>query len=382
MPDAGAGIGIDADFPGGNVVIDGIEGDVVRARPDFRDTKGGWFHWAFRVAGAQGRHLTFQGLPIGVKGPAVSRDGRTRWQWLGFEPCDEHSFHYPFASGEREVFFAFSIPYLQADWERFLRRWKRDPRVRPAILCESRRGRKVELLTVGTPGRVPSVRVLLTSRHHCCETTATFVLEGCLDAVLAGVTPGAAWLNANAELMAIPFVDKDGVEDGDQGKNRIPHDHGRDYIETPVWPETAAIMKLVPAWADGKLAAVLDLHCPRIRGETEEHIYQVGSSTAQVWEEQQAFGQALEVVAGRSLPYARKGDIPYGQSWNVSRNFSDGIGLGTWASRLPGSRLVSSFEIPYACASGTEITPVTARAFGADMADALGRYLNDKGRSL
>lgn len=41
----------------------------------------------------------------------------------------------------------------------------------------------------------------------------------------------------------MPIVDFDCVTDGDQGKNRVPHDHNRDYCldETPIYPETAAI---------------------------------------------------------------------------------------------------------------------------------------------
>lgn len=49
---------IDADFPGGNVVVDGVAGDVVRLHPDLRDTEGNWFYWCCRVRGAAGRTLT------------------------------------------------------------------------------------------------------------------------------------------------------------------------------------------------------------------------------------------------------------------------------------------------------------------------------------
>jgi len=45
---------IDAGFPGGNIIVDGIEGDTVFLRPDLRDTQGDWFYWAFRVRGSAG----------------------------------------------------------------------------------------------------------------------------------------------------------------------------------------------------------------------------------------------------------------------------------------------------------------------------------------
>jgi hypothetical protein len=68
---------VDADFPGGNIRIDRLEGDVVRLQPDLRDTAGSWFYWYFRVRGAAERTLRFEftsGEPVGVRGPAVSTD--------------------------------------------------------------------------------------------------------------------------------------------------------------------------------------------------------------------------------------------------------------------------------------------------------------------
>ena len=42
----------------------------------------------------------------------------------------------------------------------------------------------------------------------------------------------------------VPFVDKDGVEEGDQGKNRAPRDHNRDYAGASMYPETGALREL------------------------------------------------------------------------------------------------------------------------------------------
>ena len=38
---------VDANFPGGNIVVDSIAGDLVTLRPDLRDTEGDWFYWYF-----------------------------------------------------------------------------------------------------------------------------------------------------------------------------------------------------------------------------------------------------------------------------------------------------------------------------------------------
>ena len=68
---------VDCDFPGGNIIMDAIEGDDVFLHQDLRDTQGHWFYWYFRVRGAAGRALNFaftKGDVIGVLGPAVSMD--------------------------------------------------------------------------------------------------------------------------------------------------------------------------------------------------------------------------------------------------------------------------------------------------------------------
>src|SRR5688500_10054782 len=71
-----ADVRIDADFPGGNVVVERVEGDNVFLQPDVRETRGRWFYWYFRVRNAGSRALTFNftvGNPISVRGPAIDR---------------------------------------------------------------------------------------------------------------------------------------------------------------------------------------------------------------------------------------------------------------------------------------------------------------------
>jgi hypothetical protein len=39
----------------------------------------------------------------------------------------------------------------------------------------------------------------------------------------------ARWLQRHVDFLVIPMVDHDGVEAGDQGKNRMPRDHTADF---------------------------------------------------------------------------------------------------------------------------------------------------------
>ncbi len=204
---------------------------------------------------------------------------------------------------------------------------------------------------------------------------ANYVLEGLIGAVLEPDTDDTRWLAANVAFLAIPFVDKDGVEEGDQGKNRKPRDHNRDYAGDSVYPETKAIRELLPKWAGKGPALAIDLHCPYIRGETDHWIYQVGSSAEHIAPEQQRLTEILAEVARGPIPYAKTGILPFGKAWNTAGNYSAGTSFARWAAGLESARLATSFEIPYATASGAEVNPASARAFGRDLAAALSVYL-------
>jgi hypothetical protein len=206
---------------------------------------------------------------------------------------------------------------------------------------------------------------------------ASYVLEGFIGGVLAN-SEMAAWLRKEVEFAAIPFVDKDGVEQGDQGKNRRPHDHNRDYAGASQYPSVDAIRSWVPEWSEGKLRVVFDLHCPYIRGRHNDVIYIVGSSDPAVWEQQRRFGQILERVCQGPLPYAATNNLPFGSAWNTAQNYAQGKSSSQWAVDQPTVKLAACFEIPYAEASGQPVTAASARVFGADLARALQLYLSSE----
>jgi hypothetical protein len=372
---------IDADFPGGNIAVGEIAGDVVNLRTDLRDTKGSWFYWYFRVNGAQGRNLTFnftEGDPIGVRGAAVSTDEGATWKWLG-PPKDTKSFSYHFPANSGAVRFSFGMPYSQQHLDAFLGGIGTHPALRKDTLCQSRKGRAVERLHIGKLDGKPRFRVLITSRSHACEMMMSYSVEGIIQAALAGDAQGK-WFRENVEMLVVPFVDKDGVEEGDQGKNRLPHDHNRDYDPNGLYPETRALQEYVPKWSEGKLRIALDLHCPHIRGETNEKIYLVGSEDPEIQKKGQRFSEILERVRKGPLVYRAADNIPFGKDWNTAANFKAGTNGARWAARLPGIDLATTFELPYANVHGSEVNAESARAFGHDLASAIREYLETSGK--
>jgi hypothetical protein len=226
-----------ADFPSGNIIIDKISNDSVWLRPDLRDTKGDWFYWCFAVKNAKDKKITFLFTKPNVfstYGVAVSSDEGFNWNWLGNDRVKNNVFSYSFKTNN-EVRFSMGMPYAQIQFDAFLKPFLMSGLVKQDTLTKTKAGRPIERVII-KPGKTPvKFKVLITARHHACEMMANYEIEGMIPAILKD-----DWLKNNVEFCFIPFVDKDGVENGDQGKNRQPHDHNRDYTNT-IYESTAAL---------------------------------------------------------------------------------------------------------------------------------------------
>ena len=348
---------IHGDFVGGNIRVTRISGDEVVLENELRDTVSGktWFYWAFCVEGAEGRTLTFRLGPtrLGYHGPAVSHD-LAAWSWLG-ETCEDgESFTYHFGESESRVYFAHHQLYHPA---RF-------------FSLASRLGLSVETLCLSKKGRaVPSVRfgegrtLLLTARHHACESTGNYLLEGVLRELCEAPIEGLS-------VLCVPFVDYDGVLDGDQGKNRAPHDHNRDYVDEneAVHPETKAIR----AYAEQNPPHfAFDFHSPWHIGGQNDKVFIVRRGTVPL-ERQERIGQLFEqCLAAGTMEYRTANDMPANTDWNRDSNPT----FATYVSRLASCELAFTLETTY---FGTPQQPVTDEKLvllGRSFAMALRRYL-------
>ncbi|MEQ8789539.1 MAG: M14 family zinc carboxypeptidase [Pirellulaceae bacterium] len=271
---------ITADFPGGNIDVQSNDGATVQMAPDLRGDNP-WFYWYFEATAAKPGHVRFQ-FPekvvgfanggIGLQGPALSTDGGATWNWMGTDQVEGSVFYYDFTKRGERVRFAVTIPYVQSNLEAFLKKNADNKHLHKSVLTKSRQGRDVELLRIGEPGegRRP---VLVTGRHHAAETIASYVLEGFLQAAMSDSAAGKAFREKYV-LYAVPLVDKDGVQQGDQGKNRKPHDHNRDYGDESIYPEVRAIKQLD---REVDFPFALDFHCPTLVMPDHQVMYFVGA---------------------------------------------------------------------------------------------------------
>lgn len=361
--------------PGGNLRVREIDGATARVSTDLRDTVRPWFYWRFRATfpGAGRWTFEFDTPAVGTRGPAVSHDGGTTWSWLSGDALheDDRLFAYE-SAGPETVDFCQCIPYLQTNLEAFLRRHSDDARLSCETLCQSRKGRAVELVRFreGSPEHC----ILLTTRHHAQEAMACNAAEGFLETVMSD-EPEMRAFRKRYEVFWVPFTDKDGVEDGDQGKGRSPHDHARDYGHadgTHLYPEAAANERLV---LEKRPEVVLDLHCPWLRGPYNEAPYLVGCDLEETSRQMFRLSPLLARHCPDCAPYVDSDTLPFGTAWNTGGNYTQGMTIKRWAAMQPFVRTSQTIEIPFANFREKTQTPDTIRAFGAGVCHAIVEYL-------
>jgi len=357
-----ADIKINASFPGGNIVLSKIEGSTVYLNPDLREGQP-WFYWNFEAEVTKpGKYIFDLGKPqkIGVQGPAISIDDGKSWRWLGKANVElttsSERFSHEFSDINQRVRFAVAIPYLQENLDHFLKTQAGNKHIQISELAKTRSGRTVELLRIGNPG--PGVETMLvTARHHACESMASYVLEGFLREALSDSYFGEEFRKRYA-LFAVPMVDKDGVQNGDQGKNRKPHDHNRDYGENPIFPEIRAIQELAHLQ---KIRYSVDFHCPALRGDIHEAFHFLGYGLPLIKQNLNEWIQWIREERPQEIM------VPINLLVDPSKaNALDRRINSHFMATLEGAMLSATLEVPYT-QSRPALDPEMARAYGAGL---------------
>ncbi|MBM3457622.1 MAG: hypothetical protein FJX77_03690 [Armatimonadetes bacterium] len=364
---------VDTAFPGGNGLLRDGQGDILRLAPDLRDTTRDWFYWSIRVRGAAGRTLTvqFDQDVLGPLGPALSLDDGRRWRWLGRDSARQTEFRLAVPRSARTVRLAFCLPYTDEHLRAFLRRHEGNPHLTSHRLTRSRGGRSVPRLAAGRVDGSAEHRVLLVARHHACETMANYALEGLLEAVL-GDNPVGAWFRERVEFWIVPFMDRDGVEAGDQGKLRGPHAHWEDYALPGIYPEVRALREQAGRWAGGRLRVALDVHCP---SRLDQKLYFAGPSRPRPAAGLDRLARALEAAPDRAFPFSPADGLPFNTGWNTATYYQQRRCFMHWAEELSGVEAVGTLEIPYARIGDREVTADGVRKLGGNLAVALWELL-------
>lgn len=343
---------IHGDFLGGNISVVSQCEDEVHLQNQLRDTSEDWFYWAFCVENAGARTVKFifdQKKRVGYWGPAVSYDLKS-WHWI--DHADGESFSYTFTEDESKVYFAHHILYHPDRFYSFCDRIGYAPR----RLCVSEKGRSVPYLEFGEG----DAHMILTARHHACESTGNYVLEGVLERLKEKPIDGI-------RVFCVPFVDFDGVVDGDQGKSRIPHDHNRDYTEAPIYKSVEKIRE----YADSHGCNYgFDFHAPGHKGGRHDKIYIVRNSASK-----QArfdnFSALLEKhLTEGAMKYTSADDYPPNTGWNVpSSNF------GYTMMHRPECEIAFTLENAYFGEEDNKVSAQRLIELGRCFAEAIREYI-------
>ncbi len=323
---------IDHDFEGGNIEVISIGDHEVTLACEQRDTEDDWFYWAFRVCGAQGKTFVFSFIDkqrVGYFGGAVSHDNKT-WEWTNSALADYTGFAYTFGPDEKEVYFCHDLRYGLEQFQSMTEELNLDIHT----LCLSEKGRHVPYVRFGEGEQT----LLLAARHHACESTGNYVMEGILRELVKKPLLGVA-------VIAIPFIDLDGVVDGDQGKNRKPHDHNRDYGRNS--KSIYAAVRAVRSLADQEnIVWALDLHSPWHFGGRNDVCFEVRKNI--VAHVQARFGELLQAQSrknAKAFQYQTVNDLDEGCEWNINSQID--VSFSGFFTNREGVRLSLSIETPY-----------------------------------
>ena len=404
---------IHKDFPGGNINLISISANKIQLEQEIRDTTEWWFYWSFCVENPSAGEYLFEftnGDVIGPWGPAVSFD-RITWDW-SFTAASRSSFTFTFTGVESRVYFSFSLPYQLADFHRRIVGFNcqskspasksrvggrlnllTDQSKSPAsksrvdgglnsltenvIISEftiSEKGRKIPLLRFGDGIR----NIFFTARSHACESVANYVLEGVITSLLKS---GNEKIREDYTFHVIPFLDIDGVEEGDQGKCRDPHDHNRDYTDKPIYNAISALMDYTLKY---KPLLYIDFHCPGpgfhryASGSDRDNYPHFVKSQPSVKAQIEKLGFILHEITlnnknSNPILYTPEHDIDIGVDWLIPEEM---IGSSCSFFVSQGAKLSVILEMPYFGTRDCIYTRDNTFNFGIDFGKAIMRYLS------
>ena len=362
---------IHKDAEGENVEIVYQTETEVFLRQELRDTTCWWFYWSFHADNLPKEKVAFNFCNrevVGPFGPAVSLDGEN-WEWLGAKSSpDRKTFTYSNTAGHKRVYFALSHCYRSINLKRFIDKHKKNPLFNASVLTVSEKGADIPIFTIGKQGA--ERHIFLTARHHACEATGSYVLEGFIEQLFSA---GNGILK-NHKIHVVPFIDYDGVIAGDQGKRRAPHDHNRDYEGDSIYASVRAVKALADNYG-GKIAAAFDFHSPWLWGGDNDtaHILRAENrpdGALRFFEIMRArYGAAGE---SGQIPFDGRNDVGTGEKRNSSElNLSMFIGYMNY-KKVPLALLT---ETPYFGTPDTfTVTPENMRGLGRRYALALEDY--------
>jgi hypothetical protein len=168
----------------------------------------------------------------------------------------------------------------------------------------------------------------------------------------------------------VPIMDVDNAERGLGGKDQKPHDHNRDWTNSPHWASVRAAQRRIAALEEAKrLTVFLDLHDPGWAGKEVEY-WCYGYNK---------FPEVRRTVSDRFLAAAReemKGPLTFKGRVRDRPEYAGKPTSGQWVlDHTRESVVAGCFEVPIELSSYDDPPPAAHLRLGEQLGRSLLRYV-------
>lgn len=319
-------IAVRADFPGGSVRVEAVEGASIKVLPAAHPERGWTCWWYFKVEGATpGAALTVDvggGVWATPDRAVISVDDRA-WTHTAPGKRAKDRIVYAVQAPAAAFWIAWGPPFT-------LRHARELLGERAFELCKSRDGHSVPALRV-KEGE-PKFGVWVQARQHAWESGASWVGRGFAE-WLSSDDPRAVELRKVAEVVFVPIMDVDNVERGAGGKEGKPQDHNRDWSGDPHWPEVRAAQAGIRAMGS-RFRVFVDLHNPGANDKAPYFYTAPREGKPRPFEDRFLEAARAEIAGPLALnPKTRESGAGYDKNWEkISKN---------WVTRVMGEETVA-----------------------------------------
>lgn len=350
-----AQITVKADFPGGSVRVESVEGNVLKVLPALHKDRGWTCWWYFKVEGATpGAALTVDvggGVWATPDRAVISADDKT-WAHTTPGKRSKDRIAYEIQAPASAFWLAWGPPFT-------LRHARELLGDKAFELCKSRDGHSVPALRI-KEGE-PKHAIWVHAGQHAWESGARWVGRGFAEWL---TSDAAADFRKTTEVVFVPIMDVDNVERGAGGKQGKPQDHNRDWSADPHWPEVRAAQAGIKAMGD-RFRLFVDLHNP---GASDKAPY-FYVPPPELLREKASLDRFLEAARAEivgplsATGKTRESGAAYDKDWErISKN---------WVSKTTGAvavTLETSWNTPHS-------TPDNYRRVGRELGLAIERFL-------
>jgi hypothetical protein len=262
-----AELAIDTNFPGGSAKVEMLDQATrtISITPSPRKDLGWECWWNFKLTGIEaGKPVTLvvTGMSFAIADRAtISLDGKT-WHHSAPGKVEKGKVTYSLTFEQDHAWIAWGPPFQLTHAEALIAKAVQHGG-KAFEFCKSNGGRSVPAVRFdpATPGKYRGLWV--HARQHAWESGSSWVCSGFVNWLFSDESKA---LRENTRIIIVPIMDVDNVEIGAGGKDQVPHDHNRDWMDKPLYAAVRTAQAMITEMnAANEFDLFIDLHNPAPR---------------------------------------------------------------------------------------------------------------------